>query len=313
VLHLLYARFWHKVLFDLGHASTPEPFGKLFSQGYIQAYAYQDERGVYVNAAEVVNAEGRPAYEVQGKPGQTFYHHGEPVTESYGKMGKSLKNAVAPDDVCAQYGADTLRLFEMYLGPLDQSKPWNPTDIVGVHRFLQRVWRNILDEESGRLLIAEAPPPDDLVRLTHKTIRRVTEAMESMSFNVAIAALIELNNALVQRDTVPRWVAEVMVTMLAPFAPHIAEELWDRMGRDGSVTRAAWPTWDADLLVEDMVEMPVQVNGKVRGKVSVPADADDAAIEAAARADANVATHLEGKSVHKVIVIKGRLVNIVAN
>lgn len=313
VLHLLYARFWHKVLFDLGHVSTPEPFGKLFSQGYIQAYCYRDERGMAVPAAEVVNADGRPAAEVQGKPGEKFTYQGEPVTEEYGKMGKGLKNAVAPDDVCVQYGADTLRLFEMCLGPLDQSKPWNPTDIVGVHRFLQRLWRNLVNDETGDLLVEEAPPEKALLRLTHKTIKRVTEAMDGMAFNVAIAALIELNNALVQRDTVPRWVAEAMVTMLAPFAPHIAEELWERLGHDGSVTRAAWPTWDDDLLVEDTVEMPVQVNGKMRGKVTVPADADDAAIESAARADDNVATHLEGKTIRKVIVIKGRLINIVAN
>ncbi len=150
VLHLLYARFWHKVLYDLGHVSTPEPFGRLFNQGYIQAYAYQDERGIYVDAEKVVNEQGQSASEVQGQPGQRFFYEGKPVTESYGKMGKSLKNAIAPDDVCAEYGADTLRLYEMYMGPLDASKPWATRDIIGVHRFLQRVWRNFIDERTGQ-------------------------------------------------------------------------------------------------------------------------------------------------------------------
>src|SRR5690606_34320113 len=136
-------------LFDLGHVSTPEPFGRLFSQGYIQAYAYSDERGVYVEAKDVVNAEGRPAADVQGQKGQAFFHKNKPVKEEFGKMGKSLKNAVAPDDICERYGCDTLRLYEMYLGPLDQSKIWNTNDIVGVHRFLNRLWRNFVDEETG--------------------------------------------------------------------------------------------------------------------------------------------------------------------
>ncbi len=299
VLHLLYARFWHKVLYDLGHVSTAEPFGKLFNQGYIQAHYYEDSRGVRVPADEVEHREGQ------------HYYHGEVVAQHFGKMGKSLKNSVTPDDVIAKYGADTLRLFLMYLGPLEQSKLWNPQDIVGVHRFLHRLWRNIVDEETGTLLIAEAPPSDELVRATHKTIKRVTQAMDSLSFNVAIAALIELNNQVVPMPRVPRWVAQVMVTMLAPLAPHISEELWAKLGQETTVADAPWPVWDEDLLVESTVELPVQVNGKLRGKISVPADADDTAIEAAARADTNVASHLEGKAVRKVIVIKGKLINIV--
>ncbi|MEM1108299.1 MAG: leucine--tRNA ligase [Planctomycetota bacterium] len=316
VLHLLYARFWHKVLFDLGHVSTPEPFGKLFSQGYIQAYCYRDERGIPVPADEVVNQDGKPAADVQGTKNQKFFYNDQPVTEEFGKMGKSLKNAVAPDDVCEQYGCDTLRLYEMYLGPLDQSKIWNTNDIVGVHRFLNRLWRNFVDEATGDSLITEDTAPKDLERLTHKTIKRVTEAMDSMSFNVAIAALIELNNALVKLPTAPKWVGEVIARLLAPIAPHVAEELWERLGHTlpgGTVADAAWPEYDEAMLVEDTVKYPVQVMGKIRGKITVPADADEDAIVEAAKAEENVAVHLEGKMIRKVIVVPGRMVNLIAN
>ncbi|MEO0966581.1 MAG: leucine--tRNA ligase [Planctomycetota bacterium] len=315
VLHLLYARFWHKVLFDLGHVSTPEPFGKLFNQGYIQAYYYEDERGVRVPATEVTTTDGKPAYEAQGTKGATFTYEGQPVNEKYGKMGKSLKNAVAPDEICEQYGADTLRLYEMYMGPLDQSKPWNPQDIVGVHRFLQRVWRNFVDDEADALLVDEHAPDEDQLRLLHKTIKAVTDAMGSMSVNVAIAKLIEMNNAMVAMDRLPRALAEDFVRMLGPLAPHLAEELWERLGFGFSVTVADWPRHDERFLVEDTIELPVQVNGKLRGRVVVPADADRAAIESSARAaaesDEAVAAAVTGKSIRKVIVVPGRLVNLV--
>ena len=324
VLHLLYARFWHKVLFDLGYVSTPEPFGRLFNQGYIQAFAYTDERGVYVPADEVVEREGQVATITRvekNKAGEekkasyktTFYLGDTPVVQEYGKMGKSLKNAVAPDDMCEQYGADSLRLYEMYLGPLDQSKPWRTTDIVGVHRFLQRLWRNFVDPETGALRVTDAAPEEGLRRFLHKTIKRVSEDMERMSFNTAIAALIELNNELVPLKDVPREVAEPMVRLLSPMAPHVAEELWERLGKKEALTHAAWPSFDPALLVESSVDYPVQVNGKMRGKITVPADADDTAIEAAARADEKVAAQLDGKTIRKVIVVKGRMVNIVAN
>ncbi len=313
VLHLLYARFWHKVLFDLGHVSTPEPFGRLFNQGYIQAYCYRDDRGIAVNATEVVNADGKPAAEVQGQPGQRFFHHDVPVKEEYGKMGKSLKNAVSPDEVCAEFGCDTLRLYEMYLGPLDQSKPWATRDIIGVHRFLQRVWRNFVDDQTDKFLVTDDAPGDELLRLLHKTIARVTDDMDRMSFNTAIAALIEMNNALVKADALPRAIAEPFVLMLAPLAPHIAEELWARLGHDGSLAYEPWPACDERYLVEDSVEIVVQVLGKVRGKVAVPADADQKAVEAAALADEKIASLIAGKTVRKVIVVPGKLVNIVAN
>ncbi|MCC6680086.1 MAG: leucine--tRNA ligase [Phycisphaeraceae bacterium] len=315
VLHLLYARFWHKVLFDLGHVSSPEPFGKLFSQGYIQAYCYRDQRGIAVEAAEVVNAEGKPASDVQGQKGQKFFFRGrgEPVTEEYGKMGKSLKNAIAPDEICEKYGCDTLRLYEMYMGPLEQSKVWNTADIVGVHRFLNRLWRNYINEESGELLVSDDKPSPELHRLLHRTISRVTEAMETMSFNVAIAALIELNNELVSLEKLPRELADTLPRLLSPLAPHVAEQLWSLMDYPHSIAEAHWPAWDEAALAEATIELPVQVNGKLRGRITVPADADQDAIIEAAKAEPNVAAHLEGKTLRKQIVIPGRLVNLVAN
>ncbi|MHC4995682.1 MAG: leucine--tRNA ligase, partial [Planctomycetota bacterium] len=205
VLHLLYARFWHKVLFDLGHVSTPEPFGRLFNQGYIQAYAYQDERGIYLDATKIEEADGK------------FLHEGRPVTRTLGKMGKSLKNAVSPDEICEDYGCDTLRLYEMYLGPLDASKPWNTRDIVGVNRFIKRVWRNFYTEPDAdgntRFLVTDDAPTEAQLRLLHKTIARVTDDMERMSYNTAIAALIEMNNDLVPMETLPKAIAEPFILM----------------------------------------------------------------------------------------------------
>ena len=300
VLHLLYARFWHKVLFDLGHVSTPEPFARLFNQGYIQAHAFTDERGMYVPADEVKEANGQWLYE------------GQPVAREFGKMGKSLKNAVTPDEICETYGCDTLRLYEMYLGPLEQSKVWNTRDIIGVHRFLQRLWRNFVDEESGELLVEDALPDAALRKQLHATIRKVTEDMERLSFNTAIAALIELNNALVGRAKLPREVAEAMTLMLAPIAPHMGEELWQRLGHEQTLAYEPWPIFDEALLVEDEVEYPVQVNGKVRGRVTVAANADDQAIEAEAMQVDTVKHAIGEKTVRKVIVIRGRMVNIVA-
>jgi len=302
VLHLLYARFWHKVLYDLGHVSKPEPFGRLFNQGYIQTHAYTDSRGVYV-----------PAEEIEHRDDQCFYK-GEKVNQQLGKMGKSLKNSIAPDDICEQYGCDTLRLYEMYLGPLDQSKLWRTRDIVGVHRFLHRLWRNFVEDvedETGRLLVTDEPVAQDLERLLHKTIKRVTDAMDSMSFNVAIAALIELNNELVALKTLPRKLAEPLVLCLAPMAPHMAEELWHRMGHDQSLACHPWPSYDPAMLVDDQIEYPVQINGKLRGRITVSVDADDETVEAAALGDEKVNSELDGKTVRKVIVVKGRMVNIV--
>ncbi|MCC6906575.1 MAG: leucine--tRNA ligase [Phycisphaerales bacterium] len=301
VLHLLYARFWHKVLFDLGHVSTPEPFGRLFNQGYIQAYAYTDERGVYV-----------PAETVEERDGKYFYN-GKEVNRSYGKMGKSLKNALTPDDIFAEYGCDTLRLYEMYMGPLEQSKPWNTRDIIGSHRFLQRVWRNFIDADSGALKVTEAPPVDDIRRALHKTIAKVDEDMRHLRFNTAIAALIEFNNALVPLDVLPREVAEALIKMLAPFVPHLASELWERMGRESDVMYEPFPVADAKWMVDEEIEIPVQIMGKLRATVLVPTGADEAAARAAALANERIAELLAGKTIRKVIYVPDRLLNFVAN
>ena len=310
VLHLLYARFWHKVLYDLGYVSTPEPFGKLFNQGYIQAYAYRDARGIAVPAEEVVDQGGNPATEVQDQKNRQFFYQGEPVTQEYGKMGKSLKNAVNPDAICEQYGCDTLRLYEMYLGPLEASKPWNTRDISGPHRFLQRVWRMFVDENDA-LKVSDGAATEDQLRLLHKTIERVTDSMDRMSYNTAIAALIEMTNAMKGTGAWPRALAEPFVLLLAPMAPHLAEELWQRLGHPGSLAFTPWPEADPAYLKEDTIEIAVQVNGKMRGSIHIPADAAKDAVLAQARTDENVARHLEGKTMRREIYVPGRIVNFV--
>jgi len=303
VLHLLYARFWHKVLFDLDHVSTPEPFGRLFNQGYIQAPAFTDERGVYVEATEVVERDGG------------FFLGDEPVNREFGKMGKSLRNVVTPDDMYRDYGADTLRLYEMFMGPLDASRPWSTADVTGVHRFLQRLWRNVVDEETGAARVDDTPADDETRRVLHRTIAAVGSDMADLKFNTAIARLFELNNHLTQvvaeRGAAPREVVTPLVLMLAPLSPHVAEEIWARLGHAESLAYEPFPEPDAAYLSVDVVEVAVQVNGKVRAQVTVAADADDAAHEAAARADARVVAALAGKTVRKVIVVPGRIVNFV--
>ena len=303
VLHLLYARFWHKVLYDLGHVSGLEPFKRLINQGYIQAYAFKDARGVYV-----------PAEEVEGSLERGFSQRGEPVSRELGKMGKSLKNSVTPDDMYASYGADTLRLYEMFMGPIHQDRPWETRSVVGSQRVLQRVWRTVVDEETGDLRISNDPPDDDLNRLLHRTIDGVRSDMEGMRFNTAIAKLTELNNELTRRGTgAPREVADVLVRMLAPLVPHFAEELWHRLHGDGagSVTQTEFPTADPALLVEDIVEVPVQVNGKVRGRVTIAADADEGIAVAAALAEPNVVAHVGGRQLRKKLYVPGRMITLV--
>jgi len=299
VLHLLYSRFWHKVLFDLGYLSSREPFRRLFNQGYIQAYAYTDRRGVYV-----------PAEEVEERDGGWWYGD-EPVDRHYGKMGKSLKNSVTPDDICARYGADTLRLYEMSMGPLDVSRPWETRAVVGSQRFLQRVWRNLLDEMTGGPTVGEGAPDAETDRLLHATIEAVRTEMDGLRFNTAIAKLIELNNHLTGLPSVPRAVAEPLVLMLAPFAPHTAEELWARLGHDQTLAYEPFPVADPPKLVVQTVAYPVQVDGKVRATVTVDAGADRDAVGETALAHPNVAARLEGRKVVKLVVVPGRIVSVV--
>lgn len=302
VLHLLYARFWHKVLYDLGYVSTPEPFQRLFNQGYILAPAFQDQRGIYVEAAEVEERNDK------------FYFHDEEVQREYGKMGKSLKNVVTPDDIYEEFGADTLRLYEMFMGPLDASRPWNTSDIIGVHRFLQRFWRNLIDETTGSPRITEDRADEETRRVLHRTIDVIMRDMSGLSFNTAIARLFELNNYITQKyakDPVPREVAEPFVLMLAPLAPHTAEEVWERLGHEKTLTYETFPKADSSLLVQKTVNIPVQVNGKVRATISVASDASESDYETAARQDEKVATYLKGKDVKKVVVVPGRMISFV--
>jgi leucyl-tRNA synthetase len=298
VLHLLYARFWHKVLYDLGHVSSVEPFRRLFNQGMIQAYAYTDARGSYVEAEQVVEVDGRYVY------GE------ETVNREYGKMGKSLRNVVTPDDMCEAYGADTFRVYEMSMGPLEVSRPWETRAVVGSYRFLQRVWRAVVDEHTGALRVADAPADEPTRRLLHKVIDGVRTDMEGIRFNTAIAKLIELTNGLTRLPATPREVAEPLVLMLAPFAPHIAEELWRRLGHAESLAYADYPVADPALLVAETVTYPVQVNGKVRGRIEVPAGAAEDEVRSAALAA--VADQLAGREPRKVIVVAGRMVSVVA-
>ncbi len=301
VLHLLYARFWHKVLFDLGYVTSSEPYRRLFNQGYIQAYAYTDSRGVYVPAEEVEERDGK------------FLYRGEEVHREYGKMGKSLKNSVGPDQICDDYGADTLRVYEMSMGPLDQSRPWATKDVVGAQRFLQRVWRAAIDEEAGTLRVTDAEPTDETRRALNKAIAGVSDDYAGLRDNTAIAKLIEYTNHLTKAypDGAPRTAVEPLVLMLAPVAPHLAEELWSRLGHTESLAHGPFPVADEKWLVEDTVEYPIQVNGKVRSRITVPADAAREAIEAAALADEKIAALLEGAAPRKVIVVPGKMVNVV--
>ncbi|GGK53178.1 leucine--tRNA ligase [Nocardia camponoti] len=306
VLHLLYARFWQKVLFDLGDVSSSEPYRRLYNQGYVQAYAYTDERGAYVPAAEVVERDGK-----------FFWTNGDgveiAVNQEYGKIGKSLKNAISPDEMCDQYGADTFRFYEMSMGPLDTSRPWSTKDVVGAHRFLQRVWRLAIDEETGLARVTDDAPSDETLRFVHRTIAGVDEDLAALRDNTAGAKLIELTNHLTKHypEGAPRAAVEPLVLMLAPLAPHVAEELWERLGHNGSLAHGPFPTADPALLVADSVEYPIQVKGKVRSRIQVPADADAAAIEAAALSDEKVVALLEGNAPRKVIVVPGKMVNIV--
>ena len=304
VLHLLYARFWHKVLFDRGDVSSQEPFHRLFNQGYIQAFAYTDARGVHVPAEEVVE-------EVDG----TFTYQGEPVTQEYGKMGKSLKNAVAPDDMYEEYGADTLRVYEMSMGPLDLSRPWETRAVVGSQRFLQRLWRLVVDEETGALTVSDEPAERALAQATHRTIDGVSRDMERMHFNTAIAKLIELVNQLTKQLTstgsTPREAVEPLVLMVSPFAPHLAEELWTRLGHSGSVSRVAYPVADPELLKADQVTCVIQVKGKVRHRIEVDPEISEADLEAAVMAEPRVQELLEGQTLRKLIIRAPKIVNIV--
>ncbi|MFD8116836.1 leucine--tRNA ligase [Streptomyces microflavus] len=300
VLHLLYARFWSKVLHDLGHISSAEPFHKLYNQGMIQAFVYRDSRGIAVPAAEVEERDG------------AFYYEGEKVSRVLGKMGKSLKNAVTPDEICAEYGADTLRLYEMAMGPLDVSRPWDTRAVVGQYRLLQRLWRNVVDEETGEVTVVDTEPGEDALRALHKAIDGVGQDLEGMRFNTAIAKITELNNHLTKAGgPLPRSVAERLVLLIAPLAPHVAEELWRRLGHTESVVHQDFPVADPAYVVDETVTCVVQIKGKVRARLEISPSITDEELETLALADPAVVAALGGAGIRKVIVRAPKLVNIV--
>jgi leucyl-tRNA synthetase len=301
VLHLLYSRFWHKVLFDLERVSTPEPFKKLFNQGMITADAFVDERGAYVDIREVETRDGEAVHVPTGKTLQRFS----------GKMGKRYKNGLPPEEVGEEFGVDTFRLYEMYMGPLDAGAPWSMEGIRGMQRFLQRVWRNFVDQDRkakrGGELAAE------LEKRLHKTIKKVAEDIEALRFNTAIAALIELNNELVQAEEHHDTLARTFFLLLAPLAPHIAEELWVLWGfGNGDISTQAWPAADTDLMLEETVTLPIQINGKVRGNIEVPVDMGEAELRSEVLGMENIRKYVSDPArVARFIVVPRRIVNIV--
>ena len=331
VLHLLYARFWHKVLFDLGVAPTPEPFARLVNQGLIlgeiEYQAYETAAGAPVSAEQVTDDDrdartGEPLKAIRLKPeqvrkeGDSFVRVDAPavrVAARAFKMSKSRGNVINPDAIVREYGADTLRLYEMFMGPLTQAKPWSMDGVEGVFRFLNRMWRLIVDDESGGLVqeIVEAPADAEQLRALHGLIKKVTDDIEALSFNTAIAAMMTFLNEAAKWERRPKAVMESVVLLLAPFAPHAAEELWARLGHDQTLAREPWPAYDPARLVQDAFEYGVQVNGKVRSRFTASAKAPAAELEQTALADPVIQKWIAGKTIKKVIVVPGRLVNLI--
>jgi leucyl-tRNA synthetase len=269
VLHLLYSRFWHKVLYDIGVVSTPEPFKKLVHQGTV-------------------------------------------LGEDNQKMSKSRGNVVNPDEMMDQFGADAVRLYEMFMGPLEAAKPWSTRGVEGITRFLDRVWRLMVDED-GRLsaAVTTAAPSGEQQRVLHQTIKKVTEDVEALRFNTAIAQMMVFTNEMTKAEQRPRALLEPFLLLLAPFAPHLSEELWERLGNRPSVSRQPWPSYDPALVVSERLTIPLQVNGKLRSKIEVPAEAEEAEIVALARQDPKLVEWLQGKPPRKIVYVPKKLVNFV--
>ena len=330
VLHLLYARFWHKVLHEAGIVSTGEPFKKLVHQGMIlgelEYTKFVGADGAVVSARQVRDGQdtrtGRPVKAVRVdeaevvKDGEEFVLRDAPAiavdARAY-KMSKSRGNVVNPDEIVARYGADAFRLYEMFMGPLEQVKPWSTHGVDGTHRFLNRAWRLIVDETSGaRAASVDASEPTrEQLRAIHQTIAKVGDDIESLRFNTAIAALMEFTNAANKWPSLPKPIAEQFTLLLAPFAPHIAEELWACLGHAESLAYAPWPVYEPSYLVSDVIEIPIQVNGKMRGRIEVPSDADEEAVLELARSDEKVIRYLEGRELKRAIYVRGRIVNFV--
>ena len=338
VLHLLYARFWHKVLFDRGHLQTPEPFNRLVNQGMIlgdvEFTGYQTETGDWVSANLVSEDDERNPVDQSGaklksvkvdaedaeKSGDDFLLKANDsirIDSRAYKMSKSRGNVVNPDDIVSNYGADSLRLYEMFMGPLEQSKPWSMNGVSGVKNFLDRVWRMLIEKEPEEntlhSAVVDIEPTDEQTRTLHKTIKAVTQDIETLSFNTAIARMMEFTNFFTRQDQRPKSIMESFVLLLSPFAPHIAEELWKTLGHDKSLAHEAWPQYDKALTVDASVEVPVQIMGKIKAKIMVPTGTSKDDLLALAKADPKIAGLLEGKTIRKEIAVPDRLVNIVAN
>lgn len=296
VLHLLYSRFWHHVLYDLGYLSTPEPFQRLVNQGMITSFAYQRKNKVLVPSDSVVEKDGK------------YYSQddGEELTQVIAKMSKSLKNVINPDDYIRDYGADSVRMYEMFMGPLTESKPWATAGFIGVYRFIEKVWKLATEKE-----IKDEAPSKELDCLMHKTIKKVTEDTSSLNFNTSISQMMVFVNELTRSPYLPQVCLENLVLLLSPYTPHLAEELWEMLGHEPSVSKAKWPAYDEEKTKDDTITLVVQINGKVRSKISMPATATKDELLAAARADETVKKWTDGKETVKEIVVPGKLVNIV--
>ncbi len=338
VLHLLYARFWHKVLYDRAYVSTPEPFQKLVNQGMIlgemEFTGYRNEEGDWISAEKVTTGEeGNPVLTESPtvplepvrlekdrveKKGEGFVLADAPeirIDSRAYKMSKSRGNVVNPDDVVREYGADALRLYEMFMGPLEAVKPWSMDGVSGVRNFLDRVWRMIIDEQADSLTlhpaVQEKAPTEEQDRMLHKTIKAVTEDLESLAFNTAIARMMEFTNFFLKQKVRPRDAMKQFVLLLSPYAPHLCEELWEVLGGEKTLAGEAWPKFREEAIQESTLTIPVQVNGKLRAKVEVPADCDKDTLEKAAIQDEKIVAITEGKKIVKTIVIPGRMVNFV--
>lgn len=298
VLHLLYSRFWHKVLYDLGHVSTDEPFHKLFNQGMILAFAYEDKKGSKVASDQVEENNGE------------FFNKktGEKLTQIVAKMSKTLKNVVNPDEVISEYGADSLRLYEMFMGPLDATKPWRTSGVEGVYRFLKRTWNLVVNKE-----IEDRSMRKDELRILHATIKKVTNDIENMDFNTAISQMMIFVNELYQAENIPLELAEKYLKLISPYAPHMAEELWEYLGHSNTIAYEPWPEYDENLTKRDEIEILVQIMGKPCERIMMPTECSKEDMEKLAVENKKVSSELESKTVRKIICVPGRLVNIVAN
>lgn len=297
VLHLLYSRFWHKVLYDLGIVSTDEPFQKLFNQGMILAFAYETATGAKVTTDLVQENDGR------------YFHTetGEELNQIVAKMSKSLKNVVNPDDVIERYGADSLRLYEMFMGPLDERKPWAEKGVKGVYNFLNRTHRFFADLNN----IIEGDEDPETAKLLHQTIKKVEADIENLKFNTAISALMVFNNAALKKGKVTRQTAETFAKILSPFAPHLGEELWSILGHENSLAYLPWPEVDEKLLTEKSFEYPVSFNGKMRFRIELPLNMPQPEIEEAVLADPKAQKWIEGKTIRKFILVPQKIINVV--